>query len=289
MQPVLDRVPSPSYPLTEDWEISVAAMLRMIPRVPKIATKPLGMLDRMGAIHIGLHKVGFDGNEVPWDKVVEIRTHDVRALMADQLVEYELARWRRVLPPVPGRAWVVGKAGELLVTLVLAAVMARSAGKDAVGALLSVEAAHDDADDVARAEAELKEVGAVVEAIEDVEAIEAALDETEVELAKAALDEADVEFGEAERIADNAAVITRVPAEIVYRTTLRRRRTTQVSLTSMLLLMAIPSATPALLETARSKEIVITDVPPTDADLAKSAQRAQALVNRLALRRRKDE
>ncbi|MFJ9770273.1 hypothetical protein ACIRVF_03410 [Kitasatospora sp. NPDC101157] len=73
-------------------------------------------------MHLGPSKVGFDGEEVEWDKVVEIRTRNAFEVLTTSALEQDVDRIREFLPPVPGRKWAVTKAGEALATVVLAAL-----------------------------------------------------------------------------------------------------------------------------------------------------------------------
>lgn len=117
----LDSVDRPAAPADRLWELSIAALVGRHPRVPGVAVKLLGLLDGFGAVAVGPGKVGFDGDEPSWDKVLEVRTHSMAGILPDSAVEKEIDRIRAKLPPVPGRKWVVTKATEGLLTLVMAA------------------------------------------------------------------------------------------------------------------------------------------------------------------------
>lgn len=114
--------PPPSPYLMEPWEVSLAALVDKVPHVPDIAVKALGLLDGFGAVHIGPQKLGFDGEEIEWDKVVCLRTRRVSDLISGAVLESEVDRLRKYLPPVPGRKWAVTKAVDLLVLLCLVAL-----------------------------------------------------------------------------------------------------------------------------------------------------------------------
>jgi hypothetical protein len=116
----LAAVPRPAVPVTEPWQLSIATLLGVHPRVPGVAVRLLELLDRFGEVTVGPSQIGFDGEDIPWDKVVEIRTHPTATLVPDIAVDKEVDRIRDLLPPVPGRKWVVSKAAECLLTLVMA-------------------------------------------------------------------------------------------------------------------------------------------------------------------------
>jgi hypothetical protein len=113
-------IPSPDPTSSEPWEVSIAEMVRRTGKVPKLATKALGLFDRFGSVRITPDEIGFDGEEIPWDKVVELRTHEVSNLLTGRALEREVDRIRGYLPPIPGRKWVVNKVVGLTLNLVLA-------------------------------------------------------------------------------------------------------------------------------------------------------------------------
>ncbi|MEU8922062.1 hypothetical protein AB0D10_14170 [Kitasatospora sp. NPDC048545] len=118
----LTSVPPPLVPATEPWKLSVGTLIGRHPLTPAVVHKLLGLLDGLGAVHLGPSKVGFDGEEVEWDKVAEIRTRNAFEVLTTTALEHEVDRIREFLPPVPGRKWVVTKAAEALATAVLAAL-----------------------------------------------------------------------------------------------------------------------------------------------------------------------
>ncbi|WP_030276130.1 hypothetical protein [Streptomyces sp. NRRL B-24484] len=127
----LATLPPPEAPATEEWEVSIAALIGRHPRVPGPAVRLLHQLDGLGQVAFGPEKVGFDGEDVPWTKVQELRLHSTLDLLPDVVLDKEVDRIREFLPPVPGRKWVVARAAEGLLTLVMAAAeAAEAAGRE---------------------------------------------------------------------------------------------------------------------------------------------------------------
>ncbi|MCF2529639.1 hypothetical protein [Yinghuangia soli] len=112
----------PDSPATEVWEYSLGVLICRHPRVPAATAKLLRALDGLGAVRFGPEEVGFDGEDVPWEKVTGLRLHDAFAVMTNEGLDAEIDRVRDVLPPIPGRKWVVGKAVEAAATVVLASL-----------------------------------------------------------------------------------------------------------------------------------------------------------------------
>lgn len=130
---VLADVEKPDEPVSRPWRVSIATLIGQHPKVPGIAAKPLGLLDRFGEVTITPDEVGFDGKNVAWDKVLEVRTHSIAGVLPDVAVEKEVDRIRELLPPIPGRKWVVTKAAEGLLTLLLATTDMPGAHTDSTG------------------------------------------------------------------------------------------------------------------------------------------------------------
>ncbi|GED09386.1 hypothetical protein [Cellulosimicrobium cellulans] len=124
--------PRPSHPLEREWDVSVQGVVRLVPYVPRFATAPLALLDRFGAVTIGPERVGLDGKDVDWDRVVEVRTAPAWTCLSAEALEVNLAQYVVALPPLPGRAWVLRKISELLLSLYLAVLPPDADGDDAV-------------------------------------------------------------------------------------------------------------------------------------------------------------
>ncbi|MFH8368619.1 hypothetical protein [Streptomyces sp. NPDC018031] len=119
---VLAALPAPSSPATEEWEFSLGALACRHPRVPAVTAKALRSLDGIGALRFGPESVGFDGEDIPWDKVVRLQLHNAFTAMTTDALDAEIDRIRELLPPIPGRKWAVTKVVEGLASVVLASL-----------------------------------------------------------------------------------------------------------------------------------------------------------------------
>ncbi|MGW2597437.1 hypothetical protein [Streptomyces klenkii] len=119
---VLRSLPAPAAPATAEWEFSLGALICRHPKVPALTAKALRPLDAIGALRFGPESVGFDGEDVPWDKVVHLQLHDAFSAMSTDALDTEIDRIRDLLPPLPGRKWVVTKVVEGLASVMLAAL-----------------------------------------------------------------------------------------------------------------------------------------------------------------------
>lgn len=126
----LASVTPPAVPVGEPWKVSVGTLLGRHPRTPSLVRKALGLLDGFGAVELSQRRLGFDGEAIDWDKVIEIRTRNAFEVLTTSALEHDINRLREFLPPVPGRKWAVTKAAEALTTVMLGALE-----EDAVGRL----------------------------------------------------------------------------------------------------------------------------------------------------------
>jgi hypothetical protein len=120
MRAMLAAVPRPASPIAQPWELSIATLIGSHPRVPSIAAKLLRRLDRFGRVSIRPDRVGFDDKTIRWSRVIEVRTYTTTGLVPHVVIDREVERIREMFPPVPGRRWLVRKAAEGLLTVVMA-------------------------------------------------------------------------------------------------------------------------------------------------------------------------
>jgi hypothetical protein len=111
---VIQLLDPPSCPPSSPWEVSCAGLIRRNYKVPGLATRALGVLDRFGSLRLSASSVGFDNDDVEWLKVSAVRTRPLTEVLTESALEHEADRIRKLLPPVPGRKWAVDRATGLL-------------------------------------------------------------------------------------------------------------------------------------------------------------------------------
>ena len=242
--------PRPSYPLEREWDVSVQGVVRLVPYVPRFATAPLALLDRFGAVTIGPERVGLDGKDVDWERVVEIRTAPAWTCLSAEALEVNLAQYVVALPPLPGRAWVLRKISELLLSLYLAVLPPDADGDDVVA---DAQALHG----TAGAEGSVPNLPG---------------------------DDADGARGDvAGTVADAPSdpMFDRVVTQVVYR---RRFGTgeAQASTTGVLLQLALRGATDTIVRTAAERGVEVVHVRAEDTSVGAVVARA-AMWRRTAL------
>ncbi|MFG2052826.1 hypothetical protein ACGFI9_02245 [Micromonospora sp. NPDC048930] len=107
----------PALPLAEAWSIGLGRILSEQATLPGMLRSAVLNLDRLGRLQISSDSISFDGTDVPWTKVEEIKFGSASALLVSHAIEHEIERLTDRLPPVPGRSWLVRQAVEVLVAL----------------------------------------------------------------------------------------------------------------------------------------------------------------------------
>jgi hypothetical protein len=219
--------PRPSFPLEREWDVSVQGIVRLVPYVPRFATAPLGLLDRFGAVTVGPGRVGLDGKDVEWDRVVEVRTAPAWTCLSAEALEVNLAQYVVALPPLPGRAWVLRKVSELLLSLYLAVLPPDTGGDDAVTHAAALLGADGEA-----ADAEGEDAGGRTDPMFD-----------------------------------------RVVTQVVYRRRFGSGEA-QASATSVLLQLALPGTTGAIVRTAAERGVAVVHVRAEETSVGSVVARA---------------
>lgn len=117
---LIDARRPPAGPITEPWAIGLGDLVGDIPGFPRRLDGLARRLDRFGGVAISPETIAFDGEDVEWAEVTEVRVRHVLDYLVDDAVEQQLERLP--LPPFPGRKRVLEALGKAVLTwsLVLA-------------------------------------------------------------------------------------------------------------------------------------------------------------------------
>lgn len=117
---LIDARRPPAGPITQPWAIGLGDLVGDVPGFPRRLDGLARRLDRFGGVAISPETIAFDGEDVEWADVTEVRVRHVLDYLVDDAVEQQLERLP--LPPFPGRKRVLEALGKAVLTwsLVLA-------------------------------------------------------------------------------------------------------------------------------------------------------------------------
>lgn len=117
-QELLDQRRPPDGPVTEPWSMGVGAVFAAHPKVPKAVRGLVTRLDRFGGVRITPEEITFDGDDVSWSKVTEVRRRHVLDYLLGDAVRRQIQTIP--LPPFPGRRRLLDAFGQAVLTLAIA-------------------------------------------------------------------------------------------------------------------------------------------------------------------------
>lgn len=108
----------PEGPIPGEWSIGVGDLLVEHPRVPKRVRGLVVKLNRFGGLAYSPDEVTFDGDDVPWEKVTEVRTRHVIDYLVGDAVQQQVENLP--VPWFPGRGRLLDALGQALLTVTIA-------------------------------------------------------------------------------------------------------------------------------------------------------------------------
>ncbi|RZS32678.1 hypothetical protein EV193_11155 [Herbihabitans rhizosphaerae] len=124
LRQVIEGLLPPPGPITEPWGIGVGTLLAEQPRVPKRLRGIVRKLDRYGGVALSPKGIVYDGDDVEWEDITEIRTRNVVDYMLADGLQQQVESLP--LPWFPGRRKALDALSQALNALTLAVL------KDAV-------------------------------------------------------------------------------------------------------------------------------------------------------------
>lgn len=107
----------PAGPIPGGWSIGVGDLLGAHPKVPKRVRGLVGRLNRFGGLALSPAEVVFDGDDVPWAKVTQVRTRHVVDYLVGDAVQQQVENLP--LPWFPGRRRLLDGLGRALLTVTI--------------------------------------------------------------------------------------------------------------------------------------------------------------------------
>ncbi|MFC4858279.1 hypothetical protein [Actinophytocola glycyrrhizae] len=117
-QQLLARRRPPEGPIPGNWSIGVGDLLAEHPKVPKRVRGLVVRLNRFGGVAYSPQEIAFDGDDVPWGKVTELRTRHVVDYLVGDAVQQQVENLP--MPWFPGRKRLLDALGQALLTITIA-------------------------------------------------------------------------------------------------------------------------------------------------------------------------
>lgn len=108
----------PAGPIRDDWAFGVGDLLAEHPKVPKRVRGLVSRLNRFGGLAVSRDEVVFDGDDVSWEKVTEVRTRNVVDYLVGDAVREQVESLP--VPWFPGRGRLLDALGQALLTVTIA-------------------------------------------------------------------------------------------------------------------------------------------------------------------------
>lgn len=108
----------PAGPIPGDWAFGVGDVLAEHPKVPKRVRGLVLKLNRFGGVAYSPQEVAFDGDDVEWEKVTELRTRHIVDYLVGDAVQQQVENLP--MPWFPGRKRLLDALGQALLTITIA-------------------------------------------------------------------------------------------------------------------------------------------------------------------------
>lgn len=118
LQELIERHRPPAGPVTEPWALGVGDLLAEHPKVPGSLGRLVRKANRFGGVAISPQAIEFDGDEVDWADVTEVRTQNLVEYLLSDSIDQQLETIP--LPPFPGRQRLLEALGRAVLMLLLA-------------------------------------------------------------------------------------------------------------------------------------------------------------------------
>lgn len=119
---LLNRVRPKSCPATERWSLSIGDLVGDLVNAPEPVRRAARLLNHFGGVALSGQSVEFDGEDVEWSDVTEIRTRNLVGYLLSDAIDRQAGKLP--LPRFPGRGLLIDAVGSAVLTA-LAAVAGR--------------------------------------------------------------------------------------------------------------------------------------------------------------------
>ncbi|WP_123025223.1 hypothetical protein [Mycolicibacterium stellerae] len=128
---LLNRIRPKTCPADERWSLSIGDVIADAVNAPGPVRSAVGLLNHFGGVAISGQSVEFDGDDVDWSDVTDIRTRNLVGYLLSDAIDKQVGKLP--LPRLPGRGLLLDAAGAAVLTALVAV-----AGKQLQEGLLDI-------------------------------------------------------------------------------------------------------------------------------------------------------
>lgn len=115
---LLNRVRPKSCPAEERWSLSIGDVVADVVNAPEPVRRVVALLNHFGGVAISAQSVEFDGDDVDWSDVTEIRTRNLVGYLLSDAIDKQVGKLP--VPRFPGRGLLIDAAGTVVLTALVA-------------------------------------------------------------------------------------------------------------------------------------------------------------------------
>jgi hypothetical protein len=115
---LLSRVRPKSCPAQERWSLSIGDVVADAVNAPDPLRRIVGLLNHFGGVAFSAESVEFDGADVDWSDVTEIRTRNLVGYLLSDAIDKQVGKLP--LPRFPGRGLLIDAVGTAVLTALVA-------------------------------------------------------------------------------------------------------------------------------------------------------------------------
>ena len=115
---LLNSVRPKSCPAQERWSLSIGDAVADAVSAPEPLRRVVALLNHFGGVALSAQSVEFDGDDVDWSDVTDIRTRNLVGYLLSDAIDKQVGRLP--LPRIPGRGLLIDAVGTAVLTALAA-------------------------------------------------------------------------------------------------------------------------------------------------------------------------
>jgi hypothetical protein len=115
---LLNRVRPKSCPAEERWSLSIGDVVADMVSAPEPVRSLVRLLNHFGGVAFSAQSVEFDGDDVDWSDVTEIRTRNLVGYLLSDAIDKQVGKLP--VPRFPGRGLLLDAVGASVLTVLVA-------------------------------------------------------------------------------------------------------------------------------------------------------------------------